>query len=348
MDRLVASALDRVAKAHGTMEVFAAAEGMVLELGRHSAVTSSIAAPPETARVNPALRSADRSVLVAVVDPRVSQRLSDAIHADGLRLLTVQEGNTVASLVQSERPSLIIVQRGLKDVDALQLCRALRRDPASAAKDVPIVMAREGENPAEQQREAEAGITDWLIWPFSETYARTRVRAWLLGEACRWKPAPLPPNEDGASARCRRWLARHRAGERFDRYTRIAAALFDVPVALVSLVDRERQWFKSRLGIDATETARDSAFCAHAILGNDAAVPDALQDDRFADNLGDRRATRPLLRGGTSRCKRHPRRHAVRDRSPARNPDDGQLQLLRDLAKLVEREFQTSPAGVRN
>ena len=352
IDRLVASARDRVAKAHGAMEVFAAAEGMVLELGRDSAAKSSIATPPETARTNPALRSADRGVLVAVVDPRVDRRLSDAIHADGLRLLTLQEGNTVASVVQSERPSLIILQRGLKDGDVLQLCRSLRRDPASTAKDVPIVMAREQESPDEQQVEAEAGITDWLIWPFSETYARTRIHAWLLGEACRWKPAPLPPDEDQrlrALQEC--GLLDTPAEERFDRYTRIAAALFNVPVALVSLVDRERQWFKSRTGIDASETARDSAFCAHAILGDDVLqVPDALQDDRFADNplvTSEPRvrfyAGAPLtLKNGT-----HAGTLCVIDHR-ARNLDDGQLQLLRDLAKLVEREFQTSPTDVGN
>jgi phosphoribosyl 1,2-cyclic phosphodiesterase/DNA-binding response OmpR family regulator len=352
MDRLVASARDRVAKAQSTMEVFAAAEGMVLELGRPSAAKSSIAAPPETARTNPALRSADRSVLVAVVDPRVDRRLRDAIDADGLPLLTLQEGNTVASLVQSERPSLIILQHGLKDVDVLQLCRSLRRDPTSSAKDAPIVMVREGENPAEQQLEAEAGITDWLIWPFSETYARTRIRAWLLGEACRWKPAPLPPDEDERlRALQESGLLDTAAEERFDRLTRITAALFDVPVALVSLVDRERQWFKSRTGIDATETARESAFCAHAILGDDVLqVPDALQDDRFADNplvTSEPRvrfyAGAPLmLKNGT-----HAGTLCVIDHR-ARNLDDNQLQLLRDLAKLVEREFQTSPAGARN
>ena len=352
IDRLVASARDRVAKAHGSMEVFAAAEGMVLELDRHSAAKSSIAAPPETARTNPVLRSEDRNVLVAVVDPRVGRRLSDAINADGLRLLTPQEGNTVASLVQSERPSLIILQRGLKDGDVLQVCRSLRHDPASTAKEVPIVMVRERENPAEQQLEAEAGVTDWLIWPFSETYARTRIRAWLLGEACRWKPAPLPPDEEERlRALQESGLLDTAAEERFDRLTRIAAALFDVPVALVSLVDRERQWFKSRTGIDAKETARDSAFCAHAILGDDVLqVPDALEDDRFADNplvTSEPRvrfyAGAPLmLKNGT-----HAGTLCVIDHR-ARNLDDSQLQLLRDLAKLVEREFQTSPDSVRN
>ncbi len=75
------------------------------------------------------------------------------------------------------------------------------------------------------------------------------------------------------------------AEARFDRITRVAQRHFDVPIALVSLVDEERQWFKSCQGLDATETSRDISFCGHAIL-NDAIliVPDATEDPRFADN----------------------------------------------------------------
>jgi len=73
--------------------------------------------------------------------------------------------------------------------------------------------------------------------------------------------------------------------ERFDRFTRLAARLFDVPIALVSLVDRNRQWFKSREGLEASETSRDISFCGHAILREEPLViPDALRDPRFADN----------------------------------------------------------------
>lgn len=72
----------------------------------------------------------------------------------------------------------------------------------------------------------------------------------------------------------------------FDDLVVIAAQIFAVPTALVSLVDRERQWFKARHGLNATETPRDSAFCAHAILdpGRPLVVEDALRDDRFFDN----------------------------------------------------------------
>ena len=73
--------------------------------------------------------------------------------------------------------------------------------------------------------------------------------------------------------------------ERFDRITRIAKRLFGVSIAVVSLIDAERQWFKSRQGLDACETSRDISFCGHAILGTTLfVVPDALLDERFRDN----------------------------------------------------------------
>jgi PAS domain S-box-containing protein len=73
--------------------------------------------------------------------------------------------------------------------------------------------------------------------------------------------------------------------ERFDRITRIARRLFQVDVVLVSLVDAERQWFKSAQGLDAVETARDISFCGHAILHTQPLIiEDARLDLRFCDN----------------------------------------------------------------
>ncbi len=73
--------------------------------------------------------------------------------------------------------------------------------------------------------------------------------------------------------------------ERFDRIVRAARTLLDVPIALVSLVDRERQWFKARAGLETTETPRSISFCGHAILDdNIMEIVDAAADERFSDN----------------------------------------------------------------
>tara|TARA_R110001583_G_scaffold16518_13_gene67656 strand:+ start:497 stop:1000 length:504 start_codon:yes stop_codon:yes gene_type:complete len=73
--------------------------------------------------------------------------------------------------------------------------------------------------------------------------------------------------------------------ERFDRLTRMAKRLFDVPIVAISLVDKNRQWFKSCIGLDVRETSRDVSFCGHAILDNKIlVVENAKEDERFADN----------------------------------------------------------------
>ena len=104
---------------------------------------------------------------------------------------------------------------------------------------------------------------------------------------------PTPPDEhDRLSALLSLALLDTGPEERFDRITRRAQHLLGVPIALISLVDKDRQWFKSRQGLDASETPREHAFCAHAILAPDQVleVRDAAADPRFKDN--------PLVTGG--------------------------------------------------
>src|SRR6266446_586258 len=87
-------------------------------------------------------------------------------------------------------------------------------------------------------------------------------------------PSPIPVNETERLAALRRYCVLDTAPESaFDRLTRVVAHVFRVPTVLVSLVESDRQWFKSRIGLDATETSRDVLI-----------VPDATRDPRFADN----------------------------------------------------------------
>ena len=128
---------------------------------------------------------------------------------------------------------------------------------------------------------------------------------------------------------------------RFDRITRLAARLFGVPTALVSLIDADRQWFKSRVGCDLSETPRSSSFCAHAILQDDVmVVRDACEDARFAhtplvqgDNPVRFYAGSPIAAGDGHRIGTL----CIIDRVPHEfGPEE--RALLRDLAGIVGNE----------
>jgi signal transduction histidine kinase len=108
-------------------------------------------------------------------------------------------------------------------------------------------------------------------------------------------PAPIPTNESDRLAELGSYdILDTVAEEAYDAITYLAAEICDVPIALISIVDENRQWFKSRVGLDATETHRDIAFCAHAIHQPSSLliVPDASADARFNTN--------PLVTGDPS------------------------------------------------
>ena len=338
IDRLVGAAREAAA---GALDVFAAAEGDVVEVtaaagGRREADPAPVAAQ---CRVPEQLLA--QSVLVAVADTPLRERLADAVRSDRLTLLMVKDPDEALTLVRASPPSLLLLGRRRGRRDGLELCRAVRAE----APELPIVMVAARDGDADRAAGVGAGVTDWLVAPFSMLYARTRIRAWALRQACRWIGAPRPPDE---SARLR---ALHEAGlldtppeERFDRLTRLARRVFDVPMALVTLVDAERQWFKSRAGVDIAETPREAAFCAYAIHGDDPfVVPDARLDARFADN--------PIV-AGEPRMRfyaGHPVRigpHRVGtlclgDHRP-RDLSDVDRRTLEDLAALVEKELRAS------
>jgi PAS domain S-box-containing protein len=98
--------------------------------------------------------------------------------------------------------------------------------------------------------------------------------------------APIPNDEKQRLDNLKMYNILDSGVEReFDDVTTLASQICQTPISVISLVDADRQWFKSTVGLDAMQTDRNLAFCGHAILGRDVfVVPDALKDERFADN----------------------------------------------------------------
>ena len=163
--------------------------------------------------------------------------------------------------------------------------------------------------------------------------------------------APKPHNEDERlRALVELEILDTEAEAQFDRITRLASQILGVPIALVSLVDTDRQWFKSRVGLDATQTPREHAFCAHAILDEEPMlVRDAQSDARFRDNplvqgppnvrfyLGAPLIVGKGLRVGTL---------CAIDRAP-RDVSESEVRALNDLAKIVVDELELRLANRR-
>lgn len=130
--------------------------------------------------------------------------------------------------------------------------------------------------------------------------------------------------------------------DRFDRYTRISAKIFDMPIAVISLVDRYRQWFKSTEGFDGEETPRSVSFCGHAILGDDIfEVRNARRDPRFRDNP--LVIDRPNIRFYAGAPLEAPNGHklgtlCIIDRVPRRLSDE-EKTMLKNLADMVVGEI---------
>lgn len=141
------------------------------------------------------------------------------------------------------------------------------------------------------------------------------------------------------------------AEEVFDRFTRLTAQIFDAPIALISLIDSGRQWFKSSHGLDASETPREYSFCSHAIQHTEVfIVPDATQDDRFATNpyvTGD-----PSVRFYAGAPLTTPAHFnlgtlCIVDTKPRPPLDENKQRALSDLAYLVMHEMESRRALAR-
>lgn len=347
VDQLVANARARASAAGSDLNVVGASEGATHEL---RGVASDARPTPflPSSLLEPASDISEELILIAGVNANDRAILAAAAKADGIPSVSELLVEQLFEAAEGGHPSLIFLGDALTGIDPVSICAAIRALPGDDAKAVPIIIVTDQPRVPDDKGEA-AGVTDWLTRPYSLQYARSRMRAWLMRAMLRWRTAALPVDEEERLASVYRLgLLDTDAEERFDRHARIAAAALDAPIALVSLVDRERQWYKAHHGFAFSETSRDMGFCSHAILGDEPlVVNDTLDDDRFAENpvvIGDPHvrfyAGVPLHAADGQRVGAF----CIVDSRP-RTLSAAQLRMLKDIARLVEEELKPAAAA---
>jgi phosphoribosyl 1,2-cyclic phosphodiesterase len=331
VDGMLKLAGERARKRATSLRITAAREGDSFDIA--PVAKTATAAEPRSALVQLGIPD-DAAIVLWGVNADERAVLDAAAGAENIASETAGDMNEVAAFARRQRASIVFL--GDAEGEAVAGARELR----AAGVDAPIIFIADRPPPAESPAIEGA---DWLFRPFTLQYARTRMKAWMLRAVCRWRNAPLPADEAQRLEILRQLcLLDTPAEERFDRHTRIAASALDTPMAAVTLVDRDRQWFKSRRGFDAPETPRDQAICSHAVYHQEPViVPDTLHDPRFADS--------PLVVG-----EPHVRFYAgiplkVGDGAPVgtlcvmdyrpRDLSAEQVQVLTDIARLVEKEL---------
>ena len=343
LDALIAKARAGLGEECG-LELFGAAEGLELDL---EAPPQESEAEGVEAGENILIAEGERPLLLLVTaDSAIADKMVQAVSSEPIQIIRAGSSDNAVRLFEAERPGLVIIDDDLPDADGAGLSRQLRALANGHGEGLPIMIVGRNASPDGAALES---ATDWIQTPFSAEFARARIRTWMMRGQFRWVRAAIDEHEAERLAALRALnLLDTAPEERFDRFTRIAAALFDTPVSLVTLVDESRQWFKSCVGTDQCETSREASFCAHALKSSDVmVVPDALLDPRFADN--------PLVTDGP-----RVRFYAgaplsvpsglcvgtlcVLDTRP-RMLSEREIELLRDMARLVEKELLPQPVS---
>jgi CheY-like chemotaxis protein len=182
LDRLVEVCRGRVAVSHGALEVFAAAEGLVIELSEGEGITAPGAERAGSAAVDEMGEATVGAAKVLVVDdePDIVGLLLATLEPEGYRLLSAHDGEAALRLARVERPSLILLDWRMPGKDGLEVCRLLRDDADPELRRVPVVLLTAQMGQENISAGFSAGVTDYLTKPFKPAHVRSRVRGWLL------------------------------------------------------------------------------------------------------------------------------------------------------------------------
>jgi phosphoribosyl 1,2-cyclic phosphodiesterase/CheY-like chemotaxis protein len=161
----------------GAPSVFAAAEGPVLELEPAVGKIAESTGEEFSALTPISPNLSEHLVLLGISDRALAGLLVGVVKAEGIRARLVTDGESAVQVALSDRPSLVVLEHNLSGMDGLGACRAIRMTADTYATEVPIVIVSAEEDAVAGTA---AGVTGWLVTPFSSIYARTRLRAGVL------------------------------------------------------------------------------------------------------------------------------------------------------------------------
>jgi len=182
VDHLVDIGRQRVAARGGTLEVFAAAEGQVVELPEVGQSPARPVAHADAAAGVEASGTTNAGVTILIVDdePDIVRLLQVMLRPEGFHLLVAYDGETALQIARTERPSLLLMDWQMPGRDGLEVCRALRAETDPQLRDMPVVLLTAQSKDEHVAAGFAAGVTDYLTKPFYPAYVRSRVREWLL------------------------------------------------------------------------------------------------------------------------------------------------------------------------
>jgi CheY-like chemotaxis protein len=196
----------------------------------------------------------------------------------GFQVFSAGDGKVGLELMRQIRPAVVALEILLPGLHGFALCQEVRNDPA--LRRTRVIVTSSKSYPTDIKKALELGAVAYLTKPVTGEELVSAVRTAI-------ERKPVPPNETARLAALRRFRILDTTPEKgLDDLTLLASTICETPVAMISLVDSDRQWFKSKIGTDLAQTSRDIAFCAHGILQPDIfEVPDATADQRFRTNV---------------------------------------------------------------
>ena len=289
-------------------------------------------------------------ILLAIGDKGERVKFNDILVEARFAVQIANDGAAALGILAQDPPDALVVGLRLPILDGRQVVHAART--VVGLVDIPIIVIAPAGSENETNDLLSQGVDDVLHEPFDAGKFRSRVTAvmrsrglWAETEAVM---RPLIPQDEAERLVEFRLTEAVDSGpeERFDKISRMAQRVFDVPFAGISFVEGDRQWYKSKVGLPISDTARDLSFCGHAITEEEVfVVEDAVLDPRFAQNplvLEDPHvrfyAGQPVKGPGG----RNVGTLCIMDNLP-REFSDEDRETLRDLGEMVEKEFKTKP-----